>query len=83
MKKLIIFAFALCCMAGCTTDNPGTDSSNMRVDPLADCNVIEYDSCEYVFKLYKPGTPCGYVYFTHKGNCRFCAERAERNNKEK
>ena len=82
MKKFI-FAFVLCCiMVGCNIES-STESNNMPVNPVADCTVVEYDSCEYLFKLYKSGTACGYVYFTHKGNCRFCTERAERKNKEK
>jgi hypothetical protein len=36
-----------------------------------DISIIEYDSCEYlIFKTYG-----GSIVYTHKGNCKFCAER--------
>ena len=38
--------------------------------------VIIVDSCEYLNKFYGDGHS-GYR-FTHKGNCKFCAERSKK-----
>lgn len=35
-----------------------------------DCGIVEIDSCEYL----QSGVNGGYAY-THKGNCKYCAER--------
>ena len=39
--------------------------------------VVEIDSCEYIM-----GRSCsgynGYGYLSHKGNCKYCAERRKR-----
>jgi hypothetical protein len=41
-----------------------------KVDVLSP-EVVVIDSCEYI--QYKSGN--GYRHITHKGNCKFCAER--------
>lgn len=34
-------------------------------------NTMVIDSCEYLYQA-------GYGYFAHKGNCRFCQERRQK-----
>ncbi len=45
---------------------------------LKDYEIIVIDSCEYIY-AYR-GVDVGGL-FTHKGNCRYCAERAKRSLK--
>lgn len=40
-------------------------------------NIIVIDSCEYLIKS-KSADQVGYGYFAHKGNCRFCQERRQK-----
>lgn len=40
-------------------------------------NTIVIDSCEYLIKSKASGY-YGYGYFSHKGNCRFCKERRQK-----
>lgn len=59
MRKLILFALLAVIMAGCSLE--GRDLSEAYVS-------CEIDSCEYV-------VISGFTDPTHKGNCKFCAER--------
>ena len=70
MKKLTILALTAVMMAGC-------DVSKSRDTELCEerYHVIVIDSCEYL--SYKRGWD-----LTHKGNCRFCKERREKEMKE-
>ena len=63
MKKLILLAFTILMIVGC----------EKKVAYTADeTKVVIIDSCEYL-KCYTYGFSC-YVY-SHKGNCRYCAQR--------
>ena len=59
MRKLILFVPLAVIMAGCSLD--GHDMSNV----YSTCTI---DSCEYVVFS-------GVTDPTHKGNCKYCAER--------
>lgn len=39
--------------------------------------VVVIDSCEYLIGRYSIGYK-GYGYLSHKGNCKYCAERRKR-----
>lgn len=43
-------------------------------------DIVTIDSCEYLIKTEIGGYQ-GYGYFAHKGNCRYCKERKEREGK--
>lgn len=43
--------------------------------------TIVVDSCEYLYKRI-PSTGGGYDVMSHKGNCRFCKERRQKELKE-
>ena len=68
MKKLILLALTAVMMAGCTFSD-GQDISK---------KVIRLDSCEYI--QYWSGYGCTGI--EHKGNCRYCAERRQKELKE-
>lgn len=61
MKKIIL-ALVTLMMMGCD------DKPSVNVDGV---NVVTIDSCEYI----SCPTCYGYPVYSHKGNCRFCAER--------
>lgn len=70
MKKIILLAFVTLMMAGCNyTETDHTTSDGKEV-----CII---DSCEYI--KYSNGYG---PHYTHKGNCRFCAERRKKELKE-
>ena len=69
---LIILALAALMMVGCSNQNDIAKSVKE-----GDFSTIEYDSCEYLLRI---GTSQGYL--AHKGSCRFCKERRQKELKE-
>lgn len=67
MKKIILLVLIALMMAGC---NPPPDYQ--RIDKW---QILELDSCEYI-------QADGYHGYVHKGNCRFCRERMQKDLKE-
>ena len=69
MKKLILLALTAIIMAGCYYyEDPSKDYSPRY-------RTVYIDDCEY---LMDKGNYC----ITHKGNCRFCAERRKKELEE-
>jgi hypothetical protein len=74
MKSIIIVIFALLMFSACSSENV-TEAVNIG-DGQVKLNgwtlkTYVIDSCEYVgFVAVGDGS-----FLTHKGNCRFCAER--------
>jgi hypothetical protein len=75
-KILIIFMlFFFAC------NNTQPDLPTVRLGPLenffsgADCHyqIVEIDSCEYIYVMNSNAS-----WGSHKGNCKFCAERVKR-----
>lgn len=66
MKKIILLALTALMMVGCGSDSYDTSKSIVL-------NTIVIDSCEYI---------SGYNKLAHKGTCRFCKERREKELKE-
>lgn len=73
MKKIILLAFTVLMMVGC--HHPRIPET--KVLPYGFV-VVEIDSCEYI------GTSSSRYrdLFSHKGNCRFCKERRQKELKE-
>jgi len=71
MKKIILLALAALMMAGC--------KEPVTIDVKEGLKIVNIDSCEYI-KCYTYGIN-SYVY-SHKGNCRFCKERRQKELKE-
>lgn len=78
MKKIILLALAALMMVGCEHKTNAEIEETKRLNGL---NVVVIDSCEYLMMKNDDGF-CGYGYFAHKGNCRFCAERRKQEIKE-
>ena len=67
---LILLALTALMMVGCEYQNPD-GSYNTSKSLMMETVVI--DSCEYI---------SGYYRLAHKGNCRFCKERRQKELKE-
>lgn len=65
-------------MVGCEYK---TDAEIEEAKRLNGFNIIIVDSCEYLKNTVTTGYS-GYGYFAHKGNCRFCKERRQKELKE-
>jgi hypothetical protein len=72
MKKLLIILLTII-IIGCEVKDPYE-----TVTIKNGFSVIIVDSCEYLYKEI----PAGYGFMAHKGNCRFCKERREKELKE-
>jgi uncharacterized protein YcfL len=70
MKKIILLVFATLMMVGCDYN------SNSNIDTKTEGTIygtIIVDSCEYIRGIDK---------LAHKGNCRFCKERRQKELEE-
>lgn len=57
-----------------------TDVEIEEAKRLNGFNIVVIDGCEYLIKTESCGYH-GYGYFAHKGNCRFCEERKNKERK--
>lgn len=78
MKKIILLALTALMMVGCEYK---TDAEIEEAKRLNGFNIVVIDSCEYLEKFDAIGYQ-GYGYFAHKGNCRFCKERRQKELEE-
>ena len=69
MKKIILLALTTLIMVGCG-DYKGKNQNSVALTGYSD---VEIDSCQYII---------GYNVLAHKGNCRFCKERRQKELKE-
>ena len=84
MKKIFILTAILFAMISCSSEQPYTNIYH-EVERTNDVYSIDgvylrtvvIDSCEYLI-----GRKCrgyyGYGFLSHKGNCKYCAERRKR-----
>lgn len=78
MKKLISLMLAVLAIVSCEYR---TETEREEAERLGGFNIVVIDSCEYIIKSRTAGYS-GYGYFAHKGNCRFCKERKEKEMNE-
>lgn len=69
MRKIILLALVTLMMVGCG-DYEGKNQNSIALTGYSD---VEIDSCQYII---------GYNVLAHKGNCRFCKERRQKELKE-
>lgn len=72
MKKIILLALIAVIMAGCYDQTKAAKEASEN-----DFGVTTIDSCEYILRI---GVSRGYL--AHKGNCRFCKERRQKELEE-
>ena len=70
MKKLILLALTTLLMVGCSDNRPITIKDGS--------DIVTIDSCEYI----RSYTYYGHPVDSHKGNCKYCAERRKQELKE-
>lgn len=74
MNKIIIFVLTAFMMVAC---DYRTEAEIEEAKRLKGCNIIVIDSCEYL-KNDRGSGQQGFGHFAHKGNCRFCKERRQK-----
>jgi len=91
MKKIFILIVVLFAIVSCseqpdtniyhevemTNDVYEVNVINNNYPCPTDLHVIVIDSCEYLIGICRNGYE-GYGYLSHKGNCKYCAERRKR-----
>lgn len=78
MKKITILVLTALMMVGCETK---TDAEIEEAKRLNGFNIVVIDSCEYLKKT-DARSHQGYGYFAHKGNCKYCKERRQKEVEE-
>lgn len=78
MKKIILLALTTLMMVGCKYRTTAEIEEARRLHGF---NTIIIDSCEYL-KSKEGNGYLGFGFFAHKGNCRFCKERRQKELKE-
>jgi len=78
MKLIIFIALTALMIVGCECK---TTAETEEAERLKGFNIIVIDSCEYLKNSETYGYQ-GYGYFAHKGNCRFCKERRQKELEE-
>ena len=73
MKKLILLLALAFVMCGCNTPMNEDGSVKLNTSNANSPQVVIIDSCEYIHWGYG---------LTHKGNCKFCAERRNKEQEE-
>jgi hypothetical protein len=68
IKYIILLALIALMMVGCSEEMD-------RTAKLVQFKILQIDSCEYL-RIE------GYYGFAHKGNCRFCKERRQKELEE-
>ncbi len=90
MKKILVLTTILFAMISCS-EQPDTNiyhevertNDVYKVNVTSTFNdttmlrVVVIDSCEYLIGKNRFGD-AGYGYLSHKGNCKYCAERRKR-----
>jgi len=70
---MILLAFTALIMAGCDVKQPNTNTEASENIRRLGYEVIVVDNCEYIR---------GNKKLAHKGNCRFCKERRQKELEE-
>lgn len=78
MNKIILLILITLMVAGCESKTTAEIEEAKRLNGF---NVIIVDSCEYLKSKEVDGY-AGFGFFAHKGNCRFCKERRQKELKE-
>jgi hypothetical protein len=71
IKKIILLALSALMMVGCEKSSNKTKQE--KIDEMFAERTFVVDSCEYI-SFWKSST--------HKGNCRFCKERRQKELEE-
>jgi len=75
---VFLMSLVMCCHPSCTDLSAQTQTADDMLSEwfINKIKIIEIDSCEYLWGEWGGGT-----VLAHKGNCKYCAERARRSLK--
>ena len=73
LTKAFFILLVMCCFYSCSHGD-----SLKNTEKFNNYEVITIDSCEYL----QWGVSYGFMNVTHKGNCKYCTERAKRSLKQ-
>ena len=84
MKRIILLALTALMMVGCGENE---NKKGYKFYKKKSCNIlcVVIDSCEYIVNTEKYAyayTEGNYTTYSHKGNCRFCKERRQKELEE-
>lgn len=90
MKKLILLLALALMMCGCTTEPSYEDAKriveqNQEQEIWHGFHVVVVDSCEYIIRADRDTrgyNGYGFGFMSHKGNCKYCAERRKKEQEE-
>jgi len=74
LTKAFFILLVMCCFFSCSRTGIENDA---KPEETYEIKVI--DNCEYIYVSRRPWS--GEFSLTHKGNCKYCAERAKRSLK--
>ena len=83
IKKIILLALTALMMVGCEENKK--PSPTLYINKKTGTITAIIDSCEYIVNKEKYAfayTDNEYITYTHKGNCRFCKERRQKELEE-
>ena len=69
LTKAFFILLVMCCFFSCSPAGSGNDTK-----PEETYAIKVIDSCEYIYVSRRPWS--GEFSLTHKGNCKYCAERS-------
>lgn len=97
MKKLLFLVLAIIILVGCDTrteeqryqdylkKKSEKEMTAIQQERWHGFKIKVVDSCEYIIRADRDGSGYrgyGFGFMAHKGNCKFCAERRQRELKE-
>ena len=74
LKSCLIFMLPAVIFCGCNQQQVVQSEKDAQLNFLMHGKIVVVDSCEYIAFT----TSYGYWNITHKGNCKFCAERSKK-----
>lgn len=75
MKNIMLLVLTALMMVGCEYKSEAEREETKR---LSGFKTIVIDSCEYLKSDSSFAGNHGFGFFAHKGNCRFCKERRQK-----
>lgn len=76
MRTKLFYVLFITCLLSCKTENVQVSSTDVVIDGIP-VKTYVIDSCEYIGDISSSSSKTNWA--THKGNCKFCAERALKN----
>lgn len=76
MRTKLFYVLFITCLLSCKTENSKISPNDVVINGIT-VKIYVIDSCEYIGDVSYTNSNSNWA--THKGNCKFCAERALKN----